>query len=239
MIKVSVFHTGKYLIEHPQGNILIDTGWDTKYAHTHPKEWFGMVDRISAPIITEEEGIDRKLAVLGLCARDIGAVYLSHMDFDHTSGLRLVQDAGGFYASAEEIRAAGKNKFRYVDTWSGICTIQPFSYQKSGVGPFGKSYDVFGDGSVELVSIPGHSRGLFAVRISEGSRYLILANDGAYLQESFDQRILPGFTVDKAQAAASLDWLCSCRQDPNCLAVLPNHDPTVQEKTWEIESGFG
>lgn len=43
----------------------------------------------------------------------------------------------------------------------------------------GKTYDVFADGSVVLVSIPGHSHGIFAVKISVGDKYVILANDAA------------------------------------------------------------
>lgn len=41
--KKRVLPVSCYLIEHPKGRILIDTGWDTKFAHERPKEWFGMV----------------------------------------------------------------------------------------------------------------------------------------------------------------------------------------------------
>jgi glyoxylase-like metal-dependent hydrolase (beta-lactamase superfamily II) len=113
-----------YLIEHPKGNILIDTGWDTKYADIRPIEKMGMVDKISGPIIRHGEGVDDKLKELGLSDTDLKAVYLSHMDFDHTSGLRLVKHAQGFYASKEEIEDAGRLKLRYVDTWTGIVMSQ-------------------------------------------------------------------------------------------------------------------
>lgn len=223
-----------YLIEHPKGNILIDTGWDTKFASERPKEWFGMVDKISHPVIGEKDGIDSKLAALGFKDTDMDAVYFSHMDFDHTSGMRLVRNAKAFYASREEITDSRKSKFRYVDTWSGIAPIRPFEYQETGIGPAGRSYDVFADGSVIFVSIPGHSHGLFAVKISGKKNYMILANDGAYVQESFQQKIIPGFTVDNNLAAKSLEWLCMCRKDENCIEVLANHDPDVKEHVVEF-----
>ena len=232
--KKRVLPVSCYLIEHPRGRILIDTGWDTKFAHERPKEWFGMVDKISAPIIGERDGIDSKLASLGLKDNDIDAVYLSHMDFDHASGIRLVKNAKAFYASKEEIADAKKSKFRYVDTWSGIAEIGAFEYQETGIGPVGKSYDVFADGSVVLVSIPGHSHGIFAAKISVGDKYVILANDGAYVQESFEKKIIPGFTVDNDLAAKSLEWLCTCREDGNCIEVLANHDPGVKEHVVEL-----
>lgn len=223
-----------YLIEHPKGNILIDTGWDTRFAHERPKEWFGIVDKISGPVINERDGIDSKLAALGLKDTDIDAVYFSHLDFDHTSGIRLVKNAKAFYASREEIADADKSKFRYIDTWSGIAKIRPFDYQETGIGPVGRSFDVFGDGSVILVSIPGHSHGLFAVKISGADKYVVLANDGAYMRESFEQKIIPGFTVDNGLAVKSLEWLCMCREDEGCMEVLANHDPGVKEHVVEL-----
>lgn len=223
-----------YLIEHPKGKILIDTGWDTKFAKERPKEWFGLVDKISGPIIQEDEGIDTKLAKLGYEDKDMDAIYLSHMDFDHTSGLRLVRNASVVFASKEELADAKKSKFRYIDTWTGICNIKEFEYMNTGIGPVKKSFDVFGDGTVVLISIPGHSHGLFAVRISNHEKYLILANDGAYLQDSFDKKSIPGFTVDKELAKKSLQWLCECRKDENCLGVIANHDPSVKEQVIEL-----
>lgn len=219
-----------YLIEHPKGTILIDTGWDTKFATERPKEMFGLVDKISDPIIKSEEGVDTHLAKLGIRPRDIDAVYFSHMDFDHTSGIRLVKDAKAFYASEEEKLDAKKSKFRYVDTWSGFCEIKEFKYENTGIGPVGKSYDVFHDQTVQLINIPGHSHGLFAVKIEgKNGQYVILANDGAYVLESFTTKTIPGFTVDNGLAQKSLDWLCGCLANENCLEVLANHDPSVTE----------
>ena len=220
-----------YLIEHPKGNILIDTGWDTKYASIRPMEKMGMVDKISGPIISKDEGVDSKLKNCGLQDIDMKAVYLSHMDFDHTSGLRLVIHAKGFYAAREEMADAKKLKLRYVDTWTNIVMIEPFDYVPTGIGPVGRSYDVFQDGSVLLINTPGHSHGHFSVKITGEEKYMILADDAAYLQASFEGRRIPGFTVDNAQAEKSLAWLIACREDPNCIEVLANHDPSITEHT--------
>ncbi len=60
---------------------MIDTGWDTKYAHKKPTQWFGMVNQISAPIIRENEGIASKLKSVGLSPKDISHIFIRHMDF--------------------------------------------------------------------------------------------------------------------------------------------------------------
>lgn len=223
-----------YFIVHPMGNILIDTGWDTIYAKERPKQMFGMVDRISGPIIKEDEGIDSKLKQIGYKPSDIDVVFISHMDFDHTSGLRLMKAAKKVMTSRQEWDAANKHSIRYIDTWSGICNVETFEYEKNGIGPFGESYDVFKDGSIQLVSTPGHSKGLFSVRVGNEGKYVVLGNDGAYTPKSFEEEILPGFTVNNKDATGSLKWLCECRKDPNCLEVLANHDPTVKEHRIEL-----
>lgn len=200
-----------YLIVHHRGNVLIDTGWDTKYATERPKQLLSMVDKISAPTLTAEEGIDSKLKTGGLYPGNIAHVFISHMDFDHASGLRLVQKAKDIRCSAEEWAACNRCSLRYVDVWSGIdvwtgiCDVGAFSFRQSGSGPVGRSYDVFGDGTVLLVHTPGYSHGLFSVMLCGRDGYIVLGNDGAYLLESFAERRIPGFTVNRSPAEQTLD----------------------------------
>ena len=122
--KQMILPVSAYLIKHPKGNILIDTGWDTKYAHEKPTELFGMVNKVSKPIIRENEGIDSKLKSVGLSQPDISHIFMSHMDFDHTSGLRLVKDVKDIRTSKEEWKACNKFSFRYVNTRTQLRTVQ-------------------------------------------------------------------------------------------------------------------
>lgn len=233
--KQMILPVSAYLIDHPKGKILIDTGWDTKYATERPKQLWGMVDKVSAPIIKANEGIDSKLKTVGLRPKDIDHIFISHMDFDHTSGLRLVKEAKDIRCSVEEWTACNRFSLRYVDTWTGICNVGTFSYTQSGIGPMGRSYDVFHDGTLFLVHTPGHSRGLFSVVIRGKDGYIVLGNDAAYLPESFSERRIPGFTVNNQLAAKTLDWLIQCKNDPSCMGVYVNHDPTVQEQELEVQ----
>ncbi|HCR74197.1 MAG TPA: hypothetical protein DIW26_07465 [Ruminococcus sp.] len=121
-----------------------------------------------------------------------------------------------------------------MDTWTGICDIKTFSYHQTGIGPIGRSYDVFDDEKIQLVHTPGHTHGLFSVMITGTDGYLVLGNDAAYLPESFSQHIIPGFTVNKKLAEKSLDWLIKCKNDHACKALLVNHDPTVKEQVLEV-----
>lgn len=232
--KKMILPVSAYLIVHQKGTVLIDTGWDTKYALERPKQLFGLVDRISAPIIEQNEGIDSKLKSVGLLPSDIDHVFISHMDFDHTSGLRLVSSAKDIRCSEEEWAACQKHSLRYIDTWTDICNVGTFAFEQSGIGPVEQSYDVFNDGTVLLVHTPGHSHGHFCVMIRGKDNYVVLGNDAAYLSESFSEHKIPGFTVDNRLAEKSLDWLIQCKNDTTCAGVYVNHDPAVKEQKLEI-----
>lgn len=220
-----------YLIEHPKGNILIDTGWDSKYAFENPNVF---LNNISRPVIRSGESVDCKLEQLGISPAEIDYLFFSHMDFDHTSGLRLVKDAKRILAAKEEITDSKKYFFRYVKSTWDFTSIEPFEYEHTGIGPVGMSYDVFHDGSVVLVNTPGHSHGLFSAKISSEGRYVILAGDTVYTQKSLQKKLLPGFTVDTGLARKSLEWIYSCATDPCCLLVAGNHDPAIREQTIEL-----
>lgn len=223
-----------YLIEHQSGKILIDTGWDSKYIEEKPHRFFGLLDNISTPMIKSGESVDCKLAKYNISGADLDYIFFSHMDFDHTSGLRLVKDAKRIMAAKEEIEDSKKYFFRYVKSNWNFVNVEPFVYDNTGIGPVGKSYDVFGDGSVVLVNTPGHTHGLFSAMIRNGEKYVILAGDTIYTQNSIKEKRIPGFTVDAKLAQKSLEWICRCAEDKNCLLVAANHDAAVKEQTIEL-----
>jgi glyoxylase-like metal-dependent hydrolase (beta-lactamase superfamily II) len=117
--------------------------------------------------------------------------------------------------------------------WRGI-DVEVFDYQEGGIGPAGRSLDVFGDGGTVLVNTPGHSRGHFSARVGTDERYVVLAGDAVYTQRSIAKAILPGFTVDTRAGRRSVDWVRSCAADPHCLAVMPNHDPDTIEQVIDL-----
>lgn len=223
-----------YLIEHPSGLVMIDSGWDTKWANEKPSRYFGLLNSMSTPIIRSDEGVDSCLSSLGYKPSDIDYLFFSHMDFDHTSGLRLLKGVKNILASREELEDSRKYFYRYVKSdWAGF-EIRPFDYTDSGIGPVGRSYDVFSDGRLLLVNTPGHSHGHFSAVISNEGRYVVLAGDSVYTQRSIKERIIPGFTVDDELARKSVDWICSCSEDRSCLLVAPDHDPSITPQTIEL-----
>lgn len=224
-----------YLIEYGDHKVLVDTGWDSKYAEEKPKQFLGLLNKVSAPLIKKEEAIDHRLSALGIKDSDLDYVVYTHLDFDHTSGTRLVKDAKCFLASKKEIVDASKSGFRNIKSDWEMVKLTGFEFLETGIGPVGKSYDLYGDGKIVLVSTPGHSLGHLSVILNgDDGKYLVIAGDAAYVPESYKNKIIPGFSVNGKLVMKSLEWLIQCKDDDNCLGVLANHDPSVEEGVIEI-----
>ena len=172
--------------------------------------------------------IDEQLIKIEINSSDIDYVLLTHLDCDHANGLELVKDAKKIMVSSEEVKCATKNSFvRYKKKWWEGINLTEFEWN-SNEGPVGKSYDLFGDGSIRLVNIPGHSDGLFAVKIvNEEEKYVLLFSDGGYATKSWKEMILPGISLDKKKQYKSLDWIREQSMNENCLESLANRDSDI------------
>ena len=206
-----------YLIEHPQGLILVDTGWNRAMS---PDGVFDKAAQIrslgSLPLYMTNQGvvgkgetIDEQLAALGMAPRDIDYVLLTHLDCDHANGLSLVKDAKHILVSNSELKCAKKLspvvRIRYNDKWWRDCNVEGFDWNDTE-GPFGRAYDLFGDGSVKLINIPGHSDGLCAVKLTNAEgRFALLFSDGGYASRSWQEMITSGISMDKTAQRCSLE----------------------------------
>lgn len=188
---------------------------------------------ISAGRLPEGQSAKEQLLRLGYMPSDLDYVVLSHLDVDHVSGLRDVSEAKNLLVSRPELEAASrlKNRIRYwPDLWKGL-PLQPFDFSDTGIGPFGKSYDLFDDGSVQLVDIAGHTQGLCGMLVSKGGKYVLMFADGGYSSRSWQEMILPGPYSDKPDLRRSLEWIREMSISDSCLASWATHDPNLTPQT--------
>ncbi|MDO4798383.1 MAG: hypothetical protein Q4A01_10255 [Coriobacteriales bacterium] len=146
-----------------------------------------------------------------------------------------VKDAKRFAVAADEVRFASKlsNHVRHNKDWWGMVSLDEFEWT-GDLGPFGKSYDLLGDGSIQLINIPGHVDGLFAVKVvADDGRFVLLFSDG-YAAKSWEQQITSGIAADKEQQKKSLAWIREQSLDPTCVDSLANHDPDVEPHVIEL-----
>lgn len=217
-----------YLIEHPKGLVLVDTGWHHDVRFNQKKHMSWQLNIASKARLPLGEAIDEQLAVLGIKPRDLDYVFLSHMDVDHVSGVQLVKDAKHILTTREELQAAMKDKIRYVKKlWKDV-NIQSFEMKSSSYGPFGKSYDVFGDESVLMVSVAGHSKGSSATLIQNNGKFVLLTADCGYAKSSWESLRLPGPVANKEKMKKTLEWVREMAQKEACVEVLATHDPEIK-----------
>lgn len=181
-----------YLIRHPRGDLIWDTGlpaatdgtvWQT-YAFSVPK------------------GLDDQLAQLGLTPIDIEFLALSHSHFDHTGNATLFTRAT-WIVDADERAWMFRDAVRQHDDFAQIAPLERFPTRLiEGKG----DYDVFGDGSVIIVQAPGHTPGhsVLLVRLRNAGP-VILSGDLWHMAESRKNRLVPRFNTDRMQTLRSMD----------------------------------
>lgn len=222
-----------YLIEHPKGNILVDTGFNNSVEGITFKEP-GLVrnNKVAVPNVPMGATIDKKLNALGFSDKDIDYLILSHLDGDHAGGISLVQNAKNIIVSEPEYKASKKLSFRYNNKYWEDTKIKPFKFQKSPIGPENSSFDLFNDGSIILVHTPGHSKGLTSIIIKSFNdmSYIVLAADVGDQRSNWETMLLPGIIDNKTQAYFSLKWSQGLSYDKNCKGIYANHDPEVLEQ---------
>lgn len=230
-----------YLIEHSKGLILFDTGWSRGMSPNGEYDKRAQIKSLGSPLlylinqgkIEKGKAIDEQLNSLGYKASDIDYVVLSHLDCDHANGLKLVKDAKNILVSNDEFEMIKKpsliNKIRFQPKWWKGTKIKGFDYNDNQ-GPFKKSFDLFGDKSVELINIAGHSDGLCAMKIkNDEGKYVLLFSDGGYGEKSWEEMITSGITMDKVKQKKSLEWIREQSLNKNCIESIANHDIDVKE----------
>lgn len=231
-----------YLIEHPKGRFLVDTGWARDMSPNGEFDKKAQIQSLGGILLYEVnqgrvplgECIDEQLAKLDIRDSDLDAVLLTHLDCDHANGLKQVRHARQFLVAADEVRFAAKNKLRYYKGWWEGIPLTQFDWTGTE-GPAGKSYDLLGDGSILLINIPGHADGLFAVKVkNREGKFVLLFSDGGYARKSWEEMITSGIAADKAAQKRSLAWIREQSLLPDCVESLANHDPDIQPHVIEL-----
>ena len=112
-----------------------------------------------------------------------------------------MQNAKHILVSKEELdfakNGSSVNKVRYNSAWWKNTKLKTFDWNGCE-GPVKKSFDVFGDGSLIMINIPGHSAGLCALKITnKDGKYVLLFSDGGYADKSWQEQITSGIADDK------------------------------------------
>jgi N-acyl homoserine lactone hydrolase len=204
-----------WLIEHPQGTVLFDTGMhaDLRYGIERIGELTGSVFR---PDLPEGEDLTARLAQHGIRPADIDVVVFSHLHFDHCGGTVEIPDARLVVQRAEWEAAHRRQLIE-----AGIYNPDDFDLGHDVERVVGV-HDVFGDGRVVCTPTPGHTAGHQSLRVELESGPVVLTGDCVYLERFLDGMIVPRFGYDLDLQRQSMRELARLR-DEGCR-LLFGHD---------------
>jgi len=201
-----------YVISHPKGTLMWDAGL--------PEGLVAAPEPITPPggafTISRKDSVSNQLKLIGMTPDDIDYLALSHTHFDHSGHANvisnatwLVQDLEFDMITSDEIRNS-ENAGLYE-------AIKELKSIKKLNGDF----DVFGDGSVVIKSMPGHTPGhqvLFLDLANNGP--ILLSGDLYHLYENREHKRVPSFNFDVEKTLSSMDAFEAFAKENNAKVYL-------------------
>jgi N-acyl homoserine lactone hydrolase len=206
-----------YLIEHPKGTALFDTGIHRDCQHDPAGRLGERLTKLFDFDYHPGEDIAARLEAIGRDPAKIDLVVNSHFHFDHCGGNALIPNATLLVQRRE---------------WDA--GMDPDQAAKSGFDPrdfdlghklrlVDGEHDVFGDGSVVCVPTHGHTPGHQSLKLRLESGEIVLAADSCYFCRTLRERRLPRFAYDKEAMLVALDRLAAL--EAGGARLFFGHDP--------------
>ena len=218
---VNVGQTGEfsancYLIQHARGWMMFDSGINDNVA-TMPK---GFQRGRDSPRYILRKPLRAQLAEISVDPARITHVAFSHTHGDHVGNGNLFTNATLHIQGAEYDIAFGPEA---VSKWNFEVT----SYDKLRANPIVRldgDHDVFGDGTVKILSTPGHTPGHQSLLVRPPKRGpVILSGDMVHLQDNWTQRRVPAFNFSREQSVQSMEKVAALMKQTGAQLWI-NHD---------------
>ena len=161
----------------------------------------------------------QQLDEIGIGPGDISHVILSHGHFDHIGNSALFSHARWHLHRSEHAAMFGREpeRFGYVRAY-----LPPLL--EADMNLFDSDLDLFDDGSMTIISTPGHTPGhcSLLVRLRQAGP-ILLAADVAHYAYNLEHRAVPSFNADHDASVASMDRIAAIADSESAQLWL-NHD---------------
>ncbi len=223
--------THAVLIEHPDGNILWDTGvprdWETRWAPSGLDKFFPVQEEPSGPGY-----LDSALNELGFESTDIDMLVLSHLHLDHAANARDFAN-GKTRILANDKEIAGANA---IDgDFQGAFLVSDYK----GLEMDAISGDIEILPGVSVIETPGHTWGTMSLKVdlpNDGT--YIFTSDAVYLGDSWGPPSTGAAIVwDNLKWLESVDKLRRIAAESNATVVF-GHDPEQRKQLKLSPNGF-
>jgi glyoxylase-like metal-dependent hydrolase (beta-lactamase superfamily II) len=209
-----------YLVIHPDGTLLWDTGIDDEIART--SEGRQIVDPIVFRVPRTLRG---QLAEIGVAPDEIDCLGLSHLHVDHVGNVGLFGSARVLLQRAEYEAGYGPHPEQLIEP------LAPGSYaalNRERIETIDGDHDLFGDGSVVLKSLPGHTpghQGLLVDLVDTGP--VLLAGDIAYSARDYAAEAVRQADFDRESSRHSIATAKRLERELGATVWL-HHDAEAQ-----------
>jgi glyoxylase-like metal-dependent hydrolase (beta-lactamase superfamily II) len=204
-----------FLIQHPKGTLLWDTGLSDALAGK-PEG----VPYLNGTIqLHVDETLQSQLQALGLKTDDITYVAFSHFHADHVGNANLFTHSTWIINKAELAAALSPTPPPAVE----LANFSSYANVKRQM--IDADYDVFGDGSVRILSVPGHTPGSQALLVKlPHTGYVALTGDLYHLRDNRRFKRVPAVNTERADTLASMDRFEHIVANLHARVVI-QHDP--------------
>lgn len=208
------------LIKHPQGNVLFDTGCSPK-ASTDPQGRWGSLARAMVPTFEPQDAVIGQLPHAGLGADDIDVVICSHLHPDHCG-------CNSYFAKATVMCHARELELARSPEGPGLGYLPADWDHPNRFETIEADRDLFGDGRITLIPMPGHTPGMTVAHVSlDRDGTFLLASDAAPVRAVLDEGYAPRNSWDKEKAEAAVAEIVRFEKDG--ATILLGHD----EAQWQ------
>ncbi len=212
-----------YLVEHPDGLVLFDTGAHRDLIHD-PAKRLGPAAEAFEVVMEEGDDVVSKLATIGVSPGDVEHVAHSHLHYDHAGGVEFFPEAT-FYVQERELQ------FAY---WPPVYQREiylkaDFDHDVEWIELEGE-HDVFGDGKVVLFPTPGHTAGHQSMLVRLASGNVILVADAAYMPRNMELQVLPALLWSPDAMVSSWRRIEALKRRENAQLIF-THDLDYETET--------
>jgi glyoxylase-like metal-dependent hydrolase (beta-lactamase superfamily II) len=202
-----------YLIKHSSKGWFL---WDTGIADAVAAMPNGLVPADPKAVTWRRpKTLAAQLEQLGLKPDDVKAMAVSHTHPDHTGNVELFPQATLYVQKAEYDWPGANNEPRFKPSHP----VEQLTGDK----------DVFGDGSVTILSTPGHTPGHQSLLVKlPKTGAVILSGDVVHFKDNWDNRRVPGMNVNKDQSAASMQKIADTLAREKAQLWI-NHDKAQRD----------
>ncbi len=218
-----------WVIEHPEGIIIVDTGIN---ANINNEDYFKSTGIINNWVNTSlfkfkiepEEEIESQLKTIGISTKDVKKVILTHMHIDHFDGLK-------FFKNSEIVI----NKFEWTNNKESLPSLYP-DWLRPNLVDLTQSFSVFDKScsltkanDMHLLFTPGHTVGHCSVLLSGDDHDILFAGDITYLEEQLINGEFSGSIQDDEGNIETYEKILQHSQK-RPLVFLPSHDVKAGER---------